>query len=66
MERNKKEDGNEKEIIVGTSEACPCHTRPKEENWDEEQWKKHWAQQRRGHQKRLEQVHQESRHGKMR
>ena len=38
----------------------------KEEDWDEEQWRKHWAEQRRGHQKRLERIHQEARHGKIR
>jgi hypothetical protein len=36
------------------------------EDWDEEQWRKHWAEQRRGHQKRLERLHKEARHGKMR
>ena len=36
------------------------------EEADIEQWRKHWAEQRRGHQKRLERLHKEARHGKMR
>ena len=42
-------------------ESCPCHTFPKGEPWDEARWQKHWADLRKGHQKRLEQLHLESR-----
>ena len=61
MEGNKKEDEEKKGLTVGKIEACPCHTRPKEEAWNEEQWKKHWADRRAGHKHALEQLHKESR-----
>ena len=62
MEGNKKEDEKEKvKLVVEKIEACPCHTRPKEEAWDEEQWKNHWASQRAGHLKRIERLHKGTR-----
>ena len=60
MEKDQKEDGDEK---IGT---CPCYTFPKGEPWNEERWRKHWADQRLGHQKRLERLHREARYGKIR
>ena len=58
MEKDQKEDGDEK------IRACPCNTFPKGTAWNEARWKKHWAEQRLGHQKRLERLHREARHGK--
>ena len=54
MEEHKETNGNEK---VG---SCMCETMPKDTEWDDERWKKHWADQREGHQKRLERLHQEA------
>ena len=54
MERDKETNGNEK---VG---SCICETMPKDTEWDDERWKKHWADQREGQQKRLERLHQEA------
>ena len=53
-------------IRNGMDENQKTNEDEKIEDWDEEQWKKHWAEQRRGHQKRLERLHREARHGKMR
>ena len=55
MEGNTQKDEKEK---VGT---CPCYTTPKEAAWNEEQWKKHWADRRKGHKIVLEQLHKEAR-----
>ena len=59
MEGNKEENEDEK---IGT---CPCNTFPKGSVWDEERWKKHWADQRLEQQKRLERLHREARYGKI-
>ena len=61
MEGNTQKDEEKKGLTVGKTEACPCYTRPKEEAWDEEQWKKHWASLRAGHLKRVERLHKEAR-----
>ena len=61
MEGNKKEDEKKKGLTVGKSAVCPCHTRPKEAEWDEAQWKNHWAGLRAGHLKRIEQLHKGTR-----
>ena len=61
MEGNKKENEEEKGLIVGKSEVCPCGTTPRETKWSEAQWKKHWANLRAGHLKRIEQLHKETR-----
>ena len=64
MEGNKEKNEEKKGLTVGKTEACPCHTRPKEAEWDEEQWKTHWASLRAGHLKRIEQLHKGTRdHG---
>ena len=60
MEGNKEKNEEKKGLTVGKTEACPCHTRPKEEEWNETQWKKHWASLRAGHLKRVEQLHKEA------
>ena len=60
MEGNKEENEDKK---IGT---CPCYTFPKGKPWNEERWRKHWAEQRLGHQKRLERLHHEARYGKIR
>ena len=61
MERDKKENEKESWLIVGRSKDCPCHTRTKEEKWDEAQWKKHWASLKKGHKDNLAKLHKESR-----
>jgi hypothetical protein len=73
MERNKKENEEEKGLIVGKSEVCPCGTTPRETKWSEAQWKKHWFDRGirleisldeprdKGHLKRIEQLHKETR-----
>ena len=67
MKKNKVEATRMKnsapvKLVVGKSETCPCNTFPKGTIWDEEKWKQHWADQKRGHQKRLEELRLES-HG---
>ena len=62
MEGNTQKDEKKKvELVVGKAEACPCHTTPKEEKWDEARWKKHWADRRKGHEDMLAKLHKESR-----
>ena len=62
MEGNTQKDEKKKvELVVGKAEACPCHTTPKEEKWDEARWKKHWADRRAGHKNMLDRLHKESR-----
>ena len=62
MEEHKETNGKEK---VG---SCVCETMPKDTEWDDERWKKHWADQREAQQKRLERLPREARkyHGKTR
>ena len=62
MEEHKEGISKEK---VG---SCMCETMPKDTEWDDKRWKKHWADQREAHQKRLERLHREARkyHGKTR
>ena len=62
MEGNTQKDEKKKvELVVGKAEACPCHTTPKEAEWDEARWKKHWADRRKGHKYALDRLHKESR-----
>ena len=61
MEKDKKGDEVQKWQVMGESEACPCHTTPKETVWDEGQWKKHWKDRRQDHKKRIEQLHKGAR-----
>lgn len=62
MEEHKEGISKEK---VG---SCMCETMPKDTEWDDKRWKKHWADQREAQQKRLERLHREARkyHGKTR
>ena len=62
MERDKETNGNEE---VG---SCMCETMPKNAVWDEDRWRKHWANQKTGHKERLDRLHKEARkiHGKIR
>ena len=45
-----------------------CETMPKNAVWDEDRWRKHWADQRERHKERLDRLHKEARkiHGKIR
>lgn len=62
MEGNKKADEEKKVgLAIGKLKPCPCGTTPKETKWSEVQWKQHWADLRKGHLKRIEQLHKETR-----
>jgi hypothetical protein len=61
IEGGTQKDEEKKGLTVGRSAACPCSTTPKETKWSEAQWKKHWANLRAGHLKRIEQLHKETR-----
>ena len=61
IEGGTQKDEEKKGLTVGRSAACPCSTTPKETKWSEVQWKQHWADLRKGHLKRIEQLHKETR-----
>ena len=48
-------------LILGKKGTCPCQTTPLGVTWDEKRWKEHWAEQKKGHMKRLAEAHRKAR-----